>query len=117
MAWTYNQRTGQLKRNGTLVGTGYSGTGTGRNNPLYEGTRRLGPIPRGQYRIGASRNSARTGPHIMDLTPVGHNAQGRTAFEIHGDNSTHNASEGCIILPRAVRDRIAASGDTTLEVN
>lgn len=54
----------------------------------------------------------------MVLSPDGHNAHGRTAFLIHGDSRTNpgNASEGCIVLPPAVRIRIAQSGDTTLEV-
>ena len=54
----------------------------------------------------------------MSLTPVGHLAHGRTAFLIHGDSIKHpgDASEGCIILGPHIRTRIAASGDTVLNV-
>jgi hypothetical protein len=43
---------------------------------------------------------------------------GRTGFLIHGDSLQHpgRASNGCIILPRPIRDRIAASGDDQLTV-
>jgi hypothetical protein len=52
----------------------------------------------------------------MRLTPVGHDAFGRDGFLIHGDNLTHDASTGCIILPPEIRDMIAASEDRDLEV-
>jgi hypothetical protein len=54
----------------------------------------------------------------MHLTPVGHNANGRTRLYIHGDNAAlnHSASEGCVILPRDIRLRIAHSRDHTIEV-
>ena len=34
----------------------------------------------------------------MNLTPLGHNALGRTGFMIHGNNVQDNASQGCVIL-------------------
>lgn len=39
-------------------------------------------------------------------------------FRIHGDSirAPGTASHGCIILPRAIRDRIWASGDRALQV-
>jgi hypothetical protein len=52
----------------------------------------------------------------MDLAPVGHNALGRDGFMIHGDNIRHDASTGCVILPRYIRDQISNSGDNQLEV-
>ena len=116
MSWTYSQSTGQLTRNGHPAATGYSGTGTGRNNPNAENQRNLGPIPRGHYRIGTPHNTATHGPHVMDLTPVGHNALGRDGFLIHGDNTRHDASTGCVILPPDVRHQISGSGDNDLEV-
>ncbi|MFA6125072.1 MAG: hypothetical protein WCS75_11525 [Sphingomonas sp.] len=41
-----------------------------------------------------------------------------TEFRIHGDNAKldRSASHGCIILPRAVRERMWASGDRIVEV-
>ncbi len=116
MAWEYNQSSGRLSHNGHVVGYGYSGSGAGRNDPSSQCVRDVGPIPRGSYRIGTPRNSSTTGPHIMDLTPLGHNACGRAGFQIHGDNRTNNASTGCIILNREVRERISSSGDDTLNV-
>lgn len=118
--WTYHQRSGRLLRDGALVGLGYSGDGPaptdGRNNPAMEAVRGKGPIPRGLWRIGLPRDSRRVGPHAMDLTPVGHDAHGRTAFMIHGDDKENDASRGCIILSRALRRRISGSGDRQLEV-
>lgn len=120
MPWTYSQSTGQLSQDGAVVGHGYSGAGTtaatGRNNGGMEAVRNAGPIPVGQYEIGGLHTSARTGPNVMSLTPVGHNAHGRTAFQIHGNNRTNDASNGCVILPPAVRLQIGNSGDTVLNV-
>ena len=116
MSWTYSQSTGQLTRNGAAVATGYSGTGPGRNNPSAQGTRNVGPIPQGRYRIGAAHDTHTHGPHVMRLTPVRHNAHGRDGFLIHGDNSRHDASTGCIILPPNIRDQISNSGDSDLNV-
>ena len=115
--WTWDQSEGALYRAGRLVARGYSGRkGPHRNNPASEGERAKGPIPRGRYSIGAPRTSAKTGPFVMDLTPIGHDALGRSAFQIHGDNRAGDASSGCIILPRAVRETIAASGLKEIEV-
>lgn len=116
MSWTYSQTTGQLVHNGRVVATGYSGTGHGRNNPDLEDARNVGPVPRGQYTIGPVHDTRTHGPRVMALTPVGHDARGRDGFLIHGDNSRHDASTGCVILPRDVRDQISSSGDNEIEV-
>jgi hypothetical protein len=123
MPWEYSQSTGELRRvqNGTRTrtGSGYSGRNTGLNNPASENQANVGPIPRGTWRIGTPRRSPNTGPHVLDLTPIGHTAHGRTGFQIHGDNTTpqpNDASHGCIILPRSVRETISNSGDTILNV-
>ncbi len=53
----------------------------------------------------------------MRLAPVpGTQTFGRDGFLIHGDNRRHDASQGCIILDRAARDRIGNSADTRLNV-
>jgi hypothetical protein len=53
----------------------------------------------------------------MNLDPLpGTDMFGRSLFRIHGDNSAHNASHGCIILSRKLRDQIAASQDRLLDV-
>ena len=118
MPWVYHQGTGALVYNDETVATGYAGANAGRNNPAAEALRNIGPIPRGSYEIGRPRNTARRGPHAMDLTPSGHNALGRTEFMIHGDSIANpgQASEGCIVLPRNARERISGSGDNVLVV-
>lgn len=114
--WVWDQSEGSLYLNGRRLCVGYSGRGSGRNNPAKEDVRAVGPIPAGKWRIGKPRRSARTGPHIMDLTPIGHTAHGRSAFQIHGDNAAGDASSGCIILPRKYREQISASGLDVIEV-
>jgi hypothetical protein len=116
MPWTYSQSTGQLARDGQFVATGYSGFGIGRNNPSEQAMPNVGPIPQGHYNIGPPFEAAIQGPCTMRLTPVGHDALGRDGFLIHGDNLTHDASTGCIVLPREVRESIASSEDHDLEV-
>ena len=120
MPWSYSQSTGQLTRNGVPLGRpGYSGAPEGQNNPNMQQVPNVGPIPRGTYRIGPPRSSSARGPHVLDLTPVGHNALGRTAFLIHGerrDGPPGLASTGCIILPLHIRQQVVASGDHELIV-
>jgi len=118
MSWQYHQKSGELFYNGEFVKTGYSGKGAGKNNPELEDTPKVGPIPCGHYSIGPAFTHASKGPVVMRLTPVGHDACGRTGFLIHGDSRSHpgTASEGCIILERAIRESIATSQDTALEV-
>ncbi|MDB5432404.1 MAG: hypothetical protein JWP35_3520 [Caulobacter sp.] len=120
MTWKYDQSTGDLFHDGKFVGTGYSGAGRtlaeGRNNGALEGASARGPIPCGKWKIAAPRTSNTTGPVTMNLDPVGHDAHGRTLFRIHGDNREGNASHGCIILARPLRELIAGSGDADLVV-
>lgn len=106
--YTYNVVSGQLRgSDGLLLAVGYSGFAHARNNPEHEAARGIGPIPRGDYMIGPPRYSKTVGPVAMYLWPVGHNAHGRSALMIHGDNKTGTASKGCVILNRATRERIA----------
>ena len=118
MSWEYSQSTGRLTHNGVFIEKGYSGAGSGKDNPNMQHVKNVGPIPRGTYHIGTPRNSSSRGPHVLDLTPYGHNALGRTAFLIHGDSisSPGNASEGCIIMSRKTREKVSSSGDNVLEV-
>lgn len=119
MPWTYDRRAQTLTdpEGNRLATNAYSGNGAGRNNPVMENVRNVGPIPAGTWRIGRARHSPRTGPISMDLTPTrGTNTYGRTAFLIHGDNLTHTASDGCIILSRSVRQQINQSSDRELVV-
>jgi hypothetical protein len=105
----YSVSTGAFTKDGVLVATGYSGYGTAKNNSACEGMAGRGPIPRGRYIIGEPHYSKVVGPVAMRLLPLWHTACGRSALMIHGDNTTHTASRGCVILPRVVRDEIAAT--------
>lgn len=119
MTWTYSQSTGQLKHDGNPVSVGYSGFVDGKNNPEKEDVPGIGPLPKGGYHIGKAHTSDTHGPIVMSLTPLScTNTFGRSGFLIHGDSILKPgfASHGCIILPRNIRDAIACSGDTTLEV-
>jgi len=125
MTWKYDQSAGKMYHDGVFVADGYSGHGAGVNNPARQNEQKVGPIPRGMWKMIDMRDSPNTGPksiilHAVDATPGDdrHDPTGRGAFRIHGDNSQGNrsASEGCIILPRPVRQRMWDSGDRDLEV-
>lgn len=117
MTYEYRQHDGQLTEAGAFVGTGYSGTGVGRNAPTHEDMVGVGPIPAGGYLIGRAYDHSTLGPCVMNLDPLpGTNTRGRSLFRIHGDNARHDASHGCIILGPAIRHAIAAGGVATLEV-
>ncbi len=103
-------------RAGEVIATGYSGSGSGRNNPAQQAVRDVGPIPQGLYSIGPQFNAPVQGPCSMRLSPVGQDALGRDGFMIHGDNAAHDASTGCVILPEEARQQIALSSDRELEV-
>ena len=118
MHWEYSQSTGNLKMNGVKIATGYAGYEEGKNKPGMEGFRNIGPIPKGEYEIRAPRTSTRTGQYVLPLVPVGHDALGRSDFQIHGDSRSNPgaASNGCIILGRAIRERVWISGVRKLVV-
>ena len=115
--WTWDISAGELSRDGQFVSKGYSGKARGKNNPALVAAVALGPIPPGRWSIVARYDSANVGPAALKLEPTpGTETFGRSAFRIHGDSirDPGNASHGCIILPRPVRDRIWASGDREL---
>lgn len=115
--WTYRQHDGELLHDGQFEGTGYSGTGIGRNRPEAEKIEATGPIPCGRYRINPAYQHPHLGPCVMNLDPEpGTDTFGRSLFRIHGDNARHDASHGCIILGPAIRHEIAASIDRELTV-
>lgn len=69
--WTWDQSAGlMLDPDGKRFAGGYSGKRSGLNNPAKQRERACGPIPQGMWRIGELRRSKRTGPNIMDLTPL-----------------------------------------------
>lgn len=116
-SWTYKQSTGELSHNGAYIGKGYAGKGSHKNKPDDQCIRNEGPLPRGCYTIGPAYQHAKLGPVTMNLdNSDGHDMCGRDLFRIHGDsiNDPGNASDGCIILNRTIRDQISASTDRTL---
>jgi hypothetical protein len=118
--WTYAQLSGQLFDNGGgLTGVGYSGSPTGKNNPAMQNVADVGPIPQGQYTIGAPHDTPQHGPYVLSLTPAAQNQMfGRDGFLMHGDSVAHpgTASEGCIIMQLAIRQKVWNSGDHELKV-
>ena len=121
--WIYKITTGQLiDPDGNIAGTGYSGGNCGRNpegrnNPDMQDKHQIGPICEGDYTIGPAYTNPHTGPLSMDLIPDALNEMyGRSGFEMHGDNLTHTASEGCIIQIHAVRLLVSQSPDRKLRV-
>lgn len=122
--WRWVQCTGKLySPAGILYAAGYSGAWDGvnaggptdhRNRSQDQALYKLGPIPCGHYGIGdAFDDPGGKGPVVMRLIPDAMNEMfGRADFEIHGDLEpprSGQASEGCIVLPRTIRDAIAAS--------
>ena len=118
--WTYESSTGKIFPEGSILqaGIGWAGQGPGKNNPDMQNVEDIGPLPVGRYKIGAPYHHPKLGPVTMDLTPDPANEMfGRSAFRIHGfGEDVEHASEGCIIQVKPVRDRIAESGDTDLQV-
>lgn len=117
MSWTYKQSTGEMISPVGVVANGYSGRGEGKNNPKMQAMKKTGPVPRGTYTIGPPYEDPHKGPCVMRLTPDPSDEMfGRSGFLIHGDNSKHDASEGCIILGPLTRLAVAASANKILNV-
>jgi hypothetical protein len=118
--WTYAQHDGELCQNSESVCRGYSGFGAGKNNPADQAIPDVGPIPQGNWLItGPPVNTMEHGPYVLRLEPEpGTATHGRSGFLIHGDSIEHpgEASMGCVILGRTVRQSIWLSGDRTLQV-
>jgi Protein of unknown function (DUF2778) len=120
--WQYSQSTGKLTDpQGSLAGVGYSGNGTGLNEPDYQSIKNHGPIPQGDYTIGPAYSDSEKGPSVLPLTPNPTNEMfGRSGFLIHGDLigevGKFLASDGCIILAHDIRQAISDSADRALEV-
>ena len=87
--------------------------------PAMQNVVRVGPIPRGTYSISAPFNSPDHGPFAMHLVPdLTNDMMGRSVFLLHGDNIEHPgcASEGCVIMPRVIREKVWSSGDRKILV-
>lgn len=119
MTWQYEQATGRMLHDNVREAVGYSGAGDCKNDPAAQDVHNAGPIPRGSYTINAPVATVTHGPYVLALTPDPANEMfGRSGFLIHGDSviKPGTASEGCIIMPRMVREKIWNSGDRSLEV-
>lgn len=111
MTVTFDRRKGTLAFNaGDPFVTGvWSGHNGAANDVSRERERGIGPLPAGLYRIGAPRESTRLGPFVMDLEQIEGESYERSLFRIHGDTRNdhdHSASDGCVIAPRWVREKI-----------
>lgn len=119
MSWSWDENAGTMTGPDGVVAHGYSGAGLGKNNPDMADVVGVGPIPCGLWAMTGVEDSPNTGPFTIVLEPaLGTDTLGRSAFRIHGDSIVHpgEASHGCIILPRAERERIWNSGDHELVV-
>jgi hypothetical protein len=88
--WTYEQTTGNIYQDGVYVGPRYSGLDDGKNNPDMQDVQGKGPIPVGEYSIGAMEDSGNLGPAVMPLEPQpATETFGRSGFFIHGDDIQH----------------------------
>lgn len=120
MAWVYEQSSGKLSDDsGNHISTGYSGFGSGKNNPSSQSVHDVGPLPVGEYEIGTPRDTQSHGPFVLPLTPA-HETDTfeRSGFLIHGDSikAPGTASHGCLIFARVVRELIWNSGIHQLKV-
>jgi hypothetical protein len=126
--WTYKQSTGEfLRPDGTRLGFGFAGNGTGLNNPDAQAQHNVGPLPQGTYTMTAfAENDPHTGMcTIVLIMDTGEEDFGRSAFRIHGPvnltsaglNAFLHSSDGCIILGDCVLRRgIWANKDHKLKV-
>jgi hypothetical protein len=122
--WIFESSTGKLYDPlGNIAGNGYAGGDCGLhpegiNNPNLQDQHNIGPTPEGLYTIGTPVEGTHLGPFAMPLTPdANNNMFGRSGFYMHGDtNPSGHASDGCIIMPRTVRNAVWASSDHRLQV-
>lgn len=120
MSWEYEVSTAKFYKNGIFeYQASYAGAPGYKNDSAFECVKDNGPVPRGRYAIGSPYNSAYTGSYTLSLNPNSRNNMcGRFAFKIHGDSKARPglASNGCIVAPLAVRQKIWLSGDRELIV-
>lgn len=115
---TWDQGKGMLRdeQGRVITDKGYSGQGDANNNSSQEHVEDHGPIPQGNWQIEETRDEQyqkRLARPIYRLVPDDETrarveAMGRKpdSFLIHGDNTTHDASTGCIIVDRSTREQL-----------
>jgi hypothetical protein len=118
--WIFEQATGKWYGSGRCEAIGYAGRDVGKNNPAMQNVKGIGPLPCGWYTIGEPiEHHPTVGAYALPLTPDPDNEMfGRSSFYVHGDSKEHPglASHGCPVIPRAVREKVHASGDNRLQV-
>jgi hypothetical protein len=123
--WIYKNGTGELlDPSGNHAETGYSGGDKGLhkegvNNPAYQYTPDIGPLPVGWYTFGTPVEGTHLGPLAIPLQPDADNTMGgREGFFVHGDHigAPRTASDGCMIFSHSTRTLIAQSNDKRLQV-
>ena len=99
--FTYDKGAGTFSKAGSNASTSAHSGAPGFWN---EATTNLGPTPSGKYKVSSVTYDANKGvPRRANLTPVGHDAKGRTALQVHkpSDNPIKAAlkmdSRGCIV--------------------
>lgn len=107
----YSQLSGELRAvdgdNSSVIALGYAGKkGRCRNNPDCQAEKSKGPLPRGRYSIIEQAHARFAKPAFALLPHDGNEMHGRSAFWIHGDNATGDASTGCIVLDRGERSEV-----------
>jgi hypothetical protein len=110
--YTYSQSTGELRHaNGTLIATGYSGYGYGKNNATAQNVTDVGPLPQGNWKIGPLLDGGNMGPNVRHLEPqdgndVFNTTRHASSFYMHGCNGNGNASTGCLVIGPATRKQV-----------
>lgn len=123
MSWTYVIDTGVLLTpSGLLMSRGYAGAPGYVNDPSATAISFKGPIPEGDYEIGAMEDHPESvGESALPLTPIaGTDTHGRDGFFMHGDSirnaGLREASDGCIVQPLFARRQVDTSPDKLLNV-
>lgn len=119
MSWTYVQKTGQILHNDIEEGHGYSGYGIGKNAPIMQSVKGIGPLPCGFYVMGQPIDHPHLGPFAIPLIPDPTNEMfGRDDFFVHGDSkiTPGKASHGCICTNPMLRKQMYSSNDLLLRV-
>jgi hypothetical protein len=124
MNWRFVIKTGTLfNPAGVKVWTGYAGGNCGKNpegknNPAMVNVRSIGPLPPGWYTFGELVLQSHLGPYAIPLIPDASNEMfGRSDFYCHGDTTpSGNASEGCVIMPRFVRETMYTGAIRRIQV-
>ena len=122
--WTFEIAAGKFYNPaGEFVSKVYAGGDCGkhpegRNNPDMCSVHNIGPLPEGLYTRGEAVEHSQLGAFAIPLNPDPTNEMyGRRGFYFHGDTEIPgNASDGCIVGPRQVRNDFYASADRQIRV-